>query len=1018
MTFRQWTHGKYLKLDPNTFVSATPGDITVDLNTFRVRVHDGVTPGGRDIGQGANYSYISYVDGAIANLYANIENGAISSLNTLSELAQAIGNDAAFFTDVASNVSLINSNISLVNANLSAANAIIVTNSSNISVLQANVANLISGNIVPANVSLWDGSNLYVNLGNLKVVDNVISPRSPGRNIHLTPTTGDTNGNVIVNSMLRVKSDTGMRVGLNDDIQFVVDHANSLVQIGGTAANPQYQGNIFRFGGVISNSYLAFDGNVGQGHAALFSNPSPYFNFQVAGNMYAWNGYWTTQTYSSGYQFISPAGSTGLFHFTNINPQNDTKVTLAHDGYSAIDIYPNLTSYLNGNVRVAQDLNIQGNLTGSHVYLGNMSPLPAYQLTANTILQMTAIGSSFIQTNIVNSTKGFNSTADIVATNDIGSDSQGYVDLGIASSAYVGNLDGFTVAKANDAYLYSLGNITTGNDGNLVVGAANPNAHFSIFAGGITDANVMITANGATGNVSLLNNSNLYVTGSTWHKGNVYANGGLLTNSLSVIQSATGSQNAVSMVGQGIGDQMALITSSTVGQNTLISRTYNNSAYADFNITAANVNLNLVNGVPGLVADKTGNLYVKTSGKGMIFSDGSFQSTAGIYSNTNAAAYLTTYGGNIAAGNVTISGNLNVTGNINALSYEVVSITEYANNFTASGNVNAGNLITTNGLYYSNGVNVISAAGVYSNSNVIGYLSGNITVGNIAIGNMRWSSSDQTISTTNGSSMTIASRLNLTGNAAGLGLTVTSPASFSSTVTMSNATSTYGYFWGNGVAYGTSNYSNTNVGYYLNSNVITSNISILGNVTANTYYGNSFLYSNGISIVSSYSNTNVGYYLNSNVITSNITLQGNVNTIANVSLGNLVISSSGFAYGNAANASSASSATSLGYLGLPQNSQSGSSYAVVIGDAGKHLFFTAATVTATIPANASVPFPIGSTIAFIANAGTTLTVAITSDTMYLGGTGTTGSRTLAAYGMATAVKVASTTWFISGVGLT
>jgi hypothetical protein len=38
--------------------------------------------------------------------------------------------------------------------------------------------------------------------------------------------------------------------------------------------------------------------------------------------------------------------------------------------------------------------------------------------------------------------------------------------------------------------------------------------------------------------------------------------------------------------------------------------------------------------------------------------------------------------------------------------------------------------------------------------------------------------------------------------------------------------------------------------------------------------------------------------------------------------------------------------------------------------------------------------------------------------MYLGGTGTTGSRTLAAFGMATAVKVTATTWFINGTGLT
>ncbi len=48
----------------------------------------------------------------------------------------------------------------------------------------------------------------------------------------------------------------------------------------------------------------------------------------------------------------------------------------------------------------------------------------------------------------------------------------------------------------------------------------------------------------------------------------------------------------------------------------------------------------------------------------------------------------------------------------------------------------------------------------------------------------------------------------------------------------------------------------------------------------------------------------------------------------------------------------------------------------------------------------------------------TVTIAITTDTMYLAGDGATGSRTLAAYGVASAVKVASTTWIISGNGLT
>jgi hypothetical protein len=125
---------------------------------------------------------------------------------------------------------------------------------------------------------------------------------------------------------------------------------------------------------------------------------------------------------------------------------------------------------------------------------------------------------------------------------------------------------------------------------------------------------------------------------------------------------------------------------------------------------------------------------------------------------------------------------------------------------------------------------------------------------------------------------------------------------------------------------------------------------------------------------------------------------------------------SGTVTASAATTTTSSTAASLGYVGMPQQSKS-SAYTTVIGDQGKHIYVTA-TATITIDSNANVAYPIGTTIAFIAAAGATVTIAITSDTMYLGGTGTTGSRTLAAYGMATAVKVAATTWFINGTGLT
>lgn len=73
----------------------------------------------------------------------------------------------------------------------------------------------------------------------------------------------------------------------------------------------------------------------------------------------------------------------------------------------------------------------------------------------------------------------------------------------------------------------------------------------------------------------------------------------------------------------------------------------------------------------------------------------------------------------------------------------------------------------------------------------------------------------------------------------------------------------------------------------------------------------------------------------------------------------------------------------------------------------------------TIPANSSVAFPVGTRLRFVnQNAGGVIVIAIATDTMRLAGAGTTGSRSLAANGVAEAIKIASTEWIISGTGLT
>lgn len=117
--------------------------------------------------------------------------------------------------------------------------------------------------------------------------------------------------------------------------------------------------------------------------------------------------------------------------------------------------------------------------------------------------------------------------------------------------------------------------------------------------------------------------------------------------------------------------------------------------------------------------------------------------------------------------------------------------------------------------------------------------------------------------------------------------------------------------------------------------------------------------------------------------------------------------------------STADGTNSVGFLGIPQNAQTGN-YTLVAADAGKHIYHAlgSAAATYTIPANASVSYATGTAVTFVNLSANAVTIAITTDTMYLSSAGTTGSRTLAQYGVATAIKFAGTSWIISGNGLT
>lgn len=110
-----------------------------------------------------------------------------------------------------------------------------------------------------------------------------------------------------------------------------------------------------------------------------------------------------------------------------------------------------------------------------------------------------------------------------------------------------------------------------------------------------------------------------------------------------------------------------------------------------------------------------------------------------------------------------------------------------------------------------------------------------------------------------------------------------------------------------------------------------------------------------------------------------------------------------------------------GNAGLAMVSRS-ANYTFVLADANTASLHPATDTTGrtwTIPANSAVPYADGTGLVFSnQNGAGPITIAINSDTLRLLGTTSTGSRTLAANGQATAFKVSATEWQISGVGLT
>jgi len=346
-----------------------------------------------------------------------------------------------------------------------------------------------------------------------------------------------------------------------------------------------------------------------------------------------------------------------------------------------------------------------------------------------------------------------------------------------------------------------------------------------------------------------------------------------------------------------------------------------------------------------------------------------------------------------------------------------------------SGNVLGQDSYTTNGVGYVNGTSLFSQSdgGLYASAystSWVHQIYGDFRTGQIAVRGKNsgtWQAWRVVLDQTNYSSYALP----LTGG------TVSGVTTFSSNTTFNASPTVNAYLncsqWFNitgGAGYGLYGNGTNGAHFYLNSGSY-GPWKILG--SRNGWSGLEFGgLSNGdvtmmigtASSTSGFYNTSYGwqFYWGGGTIWMSTASYGGGTLYAVLNSNNwgVYIGASSLGLGSGNNVTFNSVSDAIGNLRtIVQNSQS-AAYTLVATDSGKHISITTGGVT--VPSGV---FSAGQAITIYNNSGSNQTITQGSSvTMYLGGTATTGNRTLAQRGVVTVLCVASNVFVISGAGLT
>jgi trimeric autotransporter adhesin len=273
--------------------------------------------------------------------------------------------------------------------------------------------------------------------------------------------------------------------------------------------NRAFKANLVAGNVTVANALVAESANI----SSLVTGSLTLSTLRATGNILADSGT-TSTTYTTGAIVVPNDGGVGIGGNLNVRGTSD--------------FTGNITA---GNILVSGNINVTvGAVASSYgVFYGNAAGIGAlyagttgYTPIDHTVLQLTSNLNNYSQVNFQNINTGSKASSDFVATADNGDDTDGFIDLGIASSTYAD--PAFPGIYPNDGYLVHHSALTRGN---LLIFSHTEGSSIKFHIGDYGDANVKVTITNSGLRVNTTTTSTSTTSGALIVSGGLGVNGNI-----------------------------------------------------------------------------------------------------------------------------------------------------------------------------------------------------------------------------------------------------------------------------------------------------------------------------------------------------------------------------------------------------------------------------------------------------------------------------------------------------------